>query len=373
MCTRLTALTLAATVVLLAAAVAIAGTHAPWPADWNNWSDPPLWVTVGNPGNAGDTEVMWDGSTGYGTVGYTYKIGKFEVTGRQYCAFLNAVAKADPYGLYDEKMWPAPNYDWYGCRIQRIVAFGGYAYSVAEDWADRPVNYVSWGDAARFCNWLTNGQPNGILTGDPSQDAGLTEDGSYFLNGALSRADLVAITRKPNARYAIPTEDEWYKAAYHKNDGVTGHYWDYPMGTDATPSNDVVDPDPGNSANFTWGFDWGVTDYCLGWPYWRTMVGEFENSPGPYGTFDQGGNVWEWDEGIEYWSQSAFRVMRGGGYGYNMGRPTLHASERGGAFPENSDSTDILGFRIVEVPEPGALALVALCGPSLLRRRRMRA
>ena len=31
-----------------------------------------------------------------------------------------------------------------------------------------------------------------------------------------------------DAKYWIPTENEWYKAAYHKNDGVTGNYFDYP-------------------------------------------------------------------------------------------------------------------------------------------------
>ena len=39
-------------------------------------------VTVGDPGNAADT-------TGYGAVGYTYQIGKYDVTTAQYTAFLN--------------------------------------------------------------------------------------------------------------------------------------------------------------------------------------------------------------------------------------------------------------------------------------------
>ena len=45
------------------------------------------WVTVGDPGN------MWDG--GYGSVWYTYDIGKYELTNVQYGEFLNAV---DPDG-----------------------------------------------------------------------------------------------------------------------------------------------------------------------------------------------------------------------------------------------------------------------------------
>ncbi|MHC4066385.1 MAG: SUMF1/EgtB/PvdO family nonheme iron enzyme, partial [Planctomycetota bacterium] len=123
-------------------------------------------VTVGNPGNADDTH-----GDGYGGVAYIYNIGKYEVTAGQYCEFLNAVADTDTYGLYNTDMWS----DTYGCKIQRSGSSPNYTYSVAPDWADRPVNYVSWGDAARFANWLHNGQPTG------PQDLTTTEDGSYFL------------------------------------------------------------------------------------------------------------------------------------------------------------------------------------------------
>ena len=68
-------------------------------------------VTVGDPGNEGD----WTNSTGYGRVDHAYGIGKYEVTAGQYTEFLNAVAKTDPYGLYNTCMW----YDDYGCKIQR--------------------------------------------------------------------------------------------------------------------------------------------------------------------------------------------------------------------------------------------------------------
>ena len=92
------------------------------------------------------------------------------------------------------------------------------------------MNFVSWGDTARFCNWLHNGQPTG------TQDLTSTEDGSYFLNGAVDSAELLAIEREPDATFVIPSEDEWYKAAYHKNDGATGNYWDYPTGSDDQPA-----------------------------------------------------------------------------------------------------------------------------------------
>ena len=154
------------------------------------------WVTVGNPGNTGE----WSGAYGMslricGAVAYTYNIGKYEVTAGQYTEFLNAVAATDTYGLYNTRMWLADE----GCRIERSGSTGSYTYSVALDWANRPVNIVSWGDAVRFANWLHNGQPVG-----PQSDS-TTEDGSYYLNGATSDDALRPVAREADATWAIPT------------------------------------------------------------------------------------------------------------------------------------------------------------------------
>jgi formylglycine-generating enzyme len=142
-------------------------------------------VTVGTPGNAADTRYE---TPGYGSVGYTYNIGKYEVTAGQYTEFLNAVARTDTYGLYNPYM-ADPARMW-GCNIQRSGPSGSYSYSVDPDWANRPVNYVSYGDSARFANWLHNGQPIG------AQGLATTEDGAYYLNGATSDAALMAVNRK---------------------------------------------------------------------------------------------------------------------------------------------------------------------------------
>ncbi len=298
-------------------------------------------VTVGNPGNANDTH-----GHGYGDVDYVYNIGKYEVTAGQYTEFLNAVAATDTYGLYNTHMWSSD----YGCKIERTGSSGSYTYTVASDWADRPVNYISWGDAARFSNWLHNGQPTG------PQDLTTTEDGSYFLDGATGDEALMQVMREADATWVTPSTDEWYKAAYHKNDGVTGNYYDYPTSNDAVPSNDLIDPDPGNNANFEDGYG----DYTIGSPYWRTEVGEFENSASPYGTFDQGGNVWEWNETIlNPWA----RILQGGscydGPGF-AGNYIPHLP---------SDAYRQFGFRVALVPEPGTFSLLALAVLAGLRRR----
>ena len=311
-------------------------------------------MTVGNPCNASDTRHE---SPGYGGVSYVYSIGKFEITAGQYTEFLNAVAATmDTHGLYDASMADLVAHPGgRGCGIQRSGSEGSYTYSVAPDWADRPVNYVSWGDAARFVNWLHNGQPTGV------QEASTTEDGSYHLNGAMTNAELLTVVREFDATWVIPSEDEWYKAAHHYNEcGPAGHYegyYDFPTSFNSTPG--CIDDsgnltrtgspfteggiDPSNTATYdcdaeplgTWG---------IGPPYFRTEVGEHENSPSPYGTFDQGGNVWEWNEAVLI---DAFRGLRGGAY---------YQDTAGAAWTRYFDNPSFessgIGFRVANVSEP---------------------
>ena len=59
-----------------------------------------------------------------------------------------------------------------GGKPDRVCGAVNYTYTVAPDWASRPVNEVGWGDAARFADWLHNGQPTGM------QDLTTTEDDS---------------------------------------------------------------------------------------------------------------------------------------------------------------------------------------------------
>src|SRR5262249_960220 len=141
-----------------------------------------------------------------GSVGYGYQIGKYEVTAGQYTEFLNAVAKDDPNRLYNTAMGIIGSDlgGALGANIQRIGSSPNYSYTLASDSANRPLNFISLWDAARFANWLHNGQPTG------SQVAGTTEDGAYHDIG-----NQTLFGRNAGARFFIPTEDEWYKAAYH--------------------------------------------------------------------------------------------------------------------------------------------------------------
>jgi formylglycine-generating enzyme required for sulfatase activity len=319
-------------------------------------------VVVGNPGNPGEQSRLPSGDpTFYGGVAYTYAIGVYEVTAGQYTAFLNAVAATDAYGLYHTRMDYDADPTREGCNIKRQGASGSYTYSVAPEWANRPVNYVSWADAARFANWLHNGQPPG------AQDLTTTEDGSYFLNGIRENNDeqLEDVVREPDATWVIPSEDEWYKAAYHRNDGVTGNYWNYPTNADNGVSNTLVDPDPGNHATFS------VNQVLtIGAPYYRTGAGAHENSASPYGTFDQGGNVMEFTEAVPH---SDIRRIRGGSWFW--GGSLLFSSDVDDVM-HSSDQFNDLGFRMVmldidpvSVPSDGDRAglLFRVAGPHPFR------
>jgi formylglycine-generating enzyme required for sulfatase activity len=315
-------------------------------------------VTVGNPGNAPDTR--YDPS-GYGGVDYEYRISKYEVTNAQYVEFLNATAATDTYALYDTSMASSTRGG-----ITRSGSSGSYTYSVKADalgqgpgggdygYADKPVVEVSWYDAVRFANWLTSGD---------------TESGTYAISGGGPDSGSVAIPDHStfaagSNTFFLPSEDEWYKAAYY--DGGSSTYFDYATGTDTAPNNNLPSADTGNSANFDdGGYTTGDSSYPL------TGVGSYGLSASPYGTFDQGGNVYEWNEALV---SGSGRSLRGGAWLYSTIRLTASHRRNGVASSEGSD----VGFRIASsqaIPEPSTLAsLGGLLGMGMIgawwRRRR---
>lgn len=305
-------------------------------------------VSVGDPSNGPDTRY----GAGRGEVDRNYKIGEYEVTASQYCEFLNAVAASDPSELYNPNMWTARG----NCGIQQTGTDGNYSYSVKSSHINRPVNYVSFWDACRFANWLTNGQPTG------AEDANTTEDGSYALNGYTGE-DGHTITRKQGmGRYFVPSEDEWYKAAYYDPDKTGGAgYWDYPAQGDLAPTAELPSTPP--RAKPPGAANYNAVDQVNG----ITIVGAYGLSTSAYDTFDQGGNVQEWDERV-MWQDPNFPTRQVLGGGFLNTAAQLRANASNDEFPNFEDED--LGFRIVEIPEPATLSLLALCGLLSLRRRR---
>ena len=318
-------------------------------------------VSVGDPNNENDTVIASDGSgLFFGAVSYAYAIGTYEVTLTQYAAFLNAVAATDTHGLFNASMANDPNI----AGITRAGNEGSYTYSVIGD-GQRPVTYVSWFDAARFTNWLHNGQPTGLQT------AATTEDGAYALNGATSG---VGISKNAVATYWLPSESEWYKAAYYDpltgeaDAGGTTDYWLYPTQSDNAPGN-IVGADANQANYFT---DQGSNVFSVTQSgtfdpsqNYLTPVGAYTSSASYYGTFDQGGNVWEWNDAVI----GSIRGLRGDSWSVGV-TTDLQSSHRG--YSDPTYEVDYIGFRVASIPEPSATLLTGLGSGLLALCRRTR-
>ncbi len=308
------------------------------------------WVTVGDPGNTAD-------GTGYGAVAAEFRIMEFEWTNSQYVEFLNAVdpSGTDPNSLYNTNMGS----DARGGISFNSAAGTGAKYAARSDMGDKPVNYVSWFDAARVANWLHNGQ------GSSS-----TETGAYTLNNATT-GNAPAVN--PGALYFLPTEDQWYKAAYYKGGSTNAGYWDYATQSDTAPTTVTADSTgigsaggTGNFANYDFGADWNGQNGNV------TTVGTNGGGSG-YGAFDMSGNVYEWNDltGVS----GSSRGLRGGDWSSDAF--DLSSSARAPNVPSLEFGS--IGFRLaspVAVPEPSTwvtgLAGIACGGWQMFRRRRAR-
>jgi formylglycine-generating enzyme required for sulfatase activity len=282
-------------------------------------------VPVADAGNTAD-------STGHGSVSYTFSIGKYEVTNSEYVDFLNAVAASDPYGLYSSSM----NTDPQG-GITQAGKPGQYSYSLKSGFANKPVNFVSYYDDLRFVNWMSNGMGSGN-----------TEDGSYTLLGnSAVPPNAATLTRNAGALFVVPTEEEWYKAAYYQGNGT---YTLYPTGSNTAPAAIAPNSTNPNSANYSSTVG-GLTD-----------AGAYTLAASHYGTFDQGGNVIEKDEA----NISGQKGSRGGSW--RLGATYLASTTRDydAATLEYSD----IGFRVAFVPEPGTCSLFISAALLLTCRRR---
>jgi sulfatase modifying factor 1 len=295
-------------------------------------------ITVGDPGNVADF-------TGFGAVDSTYSISKYETTISQYTTFLNSVASVTTNNYLVDLWYSKMSSD---VRVQGINRSGSgtdadpYNYSVIGN-GNRPIANVSWIDAARFANWMHNGATNGAST----------ETGAYTLNGALTGDFRV----NPGAIWSLPSEDQWYKAAYYKGGNTSAGYWLYPTQSNEVPGN-VVGGAP-NQANFCYAGVFSVTQ-STAYPESSAIaeVGAYSNSSSAYGTYDQGGSLNEWTDGVIL---GGGRIIRGGDWNNSyLGMESPTRGDGGNAAVTYQD--DDLGFRLVTstVPEPSTYALMGL-------------
>ena len=276
-------------------------------------------VTIGNAGNADD-------DTGYGGVGYTYRIGVNEVSRGMINAY-NTLSGVPTLTMSD------------------MSSSGGNG-------VNRPASGISWNEAARFVNWLNTSK--GFSAAYQFDATGFNDNIALWESGDTGY-DAANPFRNANAHYYLPSEDEWYKAAYYDPNKSSGAgYWDYATGSDTVPTAVAGGTTSGTAV---YNGQAGLADIA--------------NAGGlsAYGTMAQNGNVSEWCEsGSTPPNDSAgeSRSLRGGNWLYNSF--LLAASNR----LDNSPSKEFLdvGFRVAAVPEPSAFILSLLGMISVVTRRR---
>jgi formylglycine-generating enzyme required for sulfatase activity len=298
-------------------------------------------VPIGNPGNPGDPTGK---PVGAGSVGYTYSIAKYELSAANLLAYNAAMAGS------------------------------GLEIGFINRGAQRPATGIAWNEAARFANWLNSDQGYAPAYKFTSQEFGSVTNMEMWSPTDTLDYDPNNPFRSKRARYVLPSVDEWYKASYYdpNANGGVGGYWDFPTGSDTSPTN--------------------VGSGTL--PNTIVMVQPFFNGPAavdqagglsPYGVMGLGGNVQEWNETqwhalTDSWpsnpniSASAQRVRRGGPW-HGDNNTQARSVQYSFSFP-NANGIDDLGFRVVQlndptapVPEPGSLAVMSLLALGGLGRR----
>lgn len=274
-------------------------------------------VNIGNAGNAGDIPRP---TTRYGAVLYEYRTGVFEIS-------QNDITRAVANGLDN-------------------VTAGAWT-------GNRPAANINWYEAAAFVNWLN------ISTGKQAA-YNLSWNGTGWSMALWSTGNAWTVGgtnlfRHKNAHYFLPSENEWYKAAYYSPSG--SNYFLYATGSDSSPTA------VGNGTNS------GTAVYDQLFRQGPASVGE-AGGLSPYGTMGQNGNILEWTESnfvSPNNNPAGSRVLRGGQW--SGGGIDISNRFTGGP----ADGLENVGFRVAAVPEPSTYALLILAGAgaALIAKRRV--
>ncbi len=261
-------------------------------------------VDIGNAGNAADT-------TTYGAVPYEYRVGKYEIS-------QDAINKATASGM---------------------------ANVTAGAWTNgKPAATISWYEAAAFVNWLNTSTGNtaaySLTFSNSAWSMALQSSSNAWTAGGTN------LYRNKNAFYFLPSENEWYKAAYYNAAGT--NYFSYPTGSNSVPTAVASGTNAGSA----------VYNSAASAPAIVNRAGGLS----PYGTMGQGGNVFEWNESANDGSNSLSSENRAirGGYWLNDSQ-SLRSS---GQFARYNNAPTFgatwVGFRVASVPEPSTYALLLL-------------
>lgn len=233
------------------------------------------WALIGDPGNrhATDEEMPWDISIQIGAVDYLYRISKLEVTNGEYLEFVEAYTPIY-FKNHPELFRAHEEFSGWNLVVTRV-----HIGLIGTD-LNRAAN-MGWEYAARYVNWLHHGK----LSDEWAFETGVFDTSTFKqIDGIPWEPQPV---HSPAARYWIPTEHEWTKAAYwdpNKNGEGVGGYWWYPNGTNLALPIDIMPEDGGvrNGGHLEFGFP--------------LSVGSFPETLSPWGVQDLSGGEWEWAE-----------------------------------------------------------------------------
>ncbi len=251
-------------------------------------------VTVGDPGN-----IPFTGGPGYagaygallnvegrGSVDHTYRISRSEIASGEYLEFFNTFA---PFSQeYADVLW-APGG---GLRINPFASQdipGEIAELSPNFMPERVRQNMTWRQAAMYCNWLHN---------DKSTDFQDLLHGAYAIdldaaNGAFSDQP----EHSPDARFWIPSIDEYLKAVHYDPDknGQGPGWWDYPHSSDTAPVAGL--PGEGDTIR-------GIENEAIQAYFDDIRVnlstfpnGLYPDTQSPWGVIDVLGGAAEWMEG----------------------------------------------------------------------------
>ena len=311
-------------------------------------------VPAQNTGGSGSTTYEPATARNYqqlGAVPYSYEIGQYEVTAKQYVSFLNAV---DPDGsndqlpwtgitLYDNRFSPIEN-PYQGQIIQLSHASKGQHYALAnENWADKPMMWANMFQYLYFINALSNGEivaekttraksPEGFNVKLSTKYVRFSDD---ILSGAYNLNDYnyPYAQRQNTSGFVLPSENEWVKAAYYAGSqtsngtpyyyyptgsnqapaALTSSYWASANGADSSSVNvnskgEVISKKLSKSTINTKGY--ANYDSRVFWAPDYTSIDASSNrkanvtnvggaaSPSPWLTYDQGGNLVEYTDTV---------------------------------------------------------------------------
>jgi len=270
-------------------------------------------VNIGNTGNAADT-------TTYGAVPYEYRASIYEIS-------QNDITKATASGMAN-------------------VTAGAWSNN-------QPAANISWYAAAAFVNFLNTNSGKtaayNLAWSGSAWSMTLQSSSNAWTAGGTN------LYRNKDAFYFLPSENEWYKAAYYNAAGT--NYFLYPTASSSVPTA-VASGTNAGSAVYN-----GVASV--------PAIVDSAGGLSLYGTMGQGGNIFEWNESAFDGSNSSpseHRACRGGDW-INTGF-FMRSSDRNNDAPTSEH--DDLGFRVASVPEPSTAVLVLMAGGAWLLRRPLR-